>query len=84
MSETDTQTPQEQQPPPAVVDPITVYKAWCKKCGICMAFCPKHVLEPGDDGHPVAARPGDCIRCHMCELRCPDFAISVADEEDDG
>ena len=63
-------------------NPITTYPAWCKKCGICVAFCPKNVLDVGPDGGPVAARPADCIRCHMCELRCPDFAISVADEED--
>ncbi|GAB4255781.1 4Fe-4S dicluster domain-containing protein [Deferrisoma sp.] len=63
-------------------NPITVYNAWCKKCGICIAFCPKNVLERGPDGHPVPARPEDCIRCHMCELRCPDFAITVKDKED--
>lgn len=63
------------------VNPITTYPAWCKKCGICIAFCPKNVLDRGPDGHPVAARPEDCIRCHMCELRCPDFAISVANGE---
>ncbi len=62
-------------------NPITVYTAWCKKCGICIAFCPKNVLERGEGGHPVPARPEDCIRCHMCELRCPDFAITVSDEE---
>jgi len=62
-------------------NPITTYPAWCKKCGICVAFCPKQVLDTGPDGGPVPARPEDCILCHMCELRCPDFAISVADEE---
>ncbi len=24
-----------------------------------------------------AKAPGKCIACHMCELRCPDFAINV-------
>lgn len=64
-------------------NPITVYPAWCKRCGLCMAFCPKNVLEPGPDGSPHAARSQDCIRCRMCELRCPDFAISVAAENDE-
>jgi len=62
-------------------NPITTYPAWCKKCGICVAFCPTNVLDTGPDGGPVPARPEDCILCHMCELRCPDFAISVSDEE---
>ena len=69
--------------PRAAPASITVYRAWCKRCGICVAFCPKQVLEPGPDGAPVAARPGDCIRCHLCELRCPDFAISVANGEEE-
>jgi 2-oxoglutarate ferredoxin oxidoreductase subunit delta len=68
--------------PPMDANPITTYPAWCKRCGICVAFCPKNVLEAGPEGHPVPAHPEDCIRCHMCELRCPDFAISVADAED--
>ncbi|MHB8765007.1 MAG: 4Fe-4S dicluster domain-containing protein [Deferrisomatales bacterium] len=62
-------------------NPLTFYPAWCKKCGICIAFCPKSVLEAGPGGQPFAARPEDCIRCHLCELRCPDFAVSVADED---
>ncbi|GAB4261887.1 MAG: hypothetical protein Kow0092_11800 [Deferrisomatales bacterium] len=61
---------------------ITHYPAWCKRCGICIAFCPKTVFDTAPDGAPIVARPQDCIRCHMCELRCPDFALSVADEED--
>ncbi|MBI5444246.1 MAG: 4Fe-4S binding protein [Deltaproteobacteria bacterium] len=60
---------------------ITFYPAWCKKCGICAALCPKNVLETGPTGNPVAARPEDCVRCRLCELRCPDFAISVAGPE---
>jgi 2-oxoglutarate ferredoxin oxidoreductase subunit delta len=28
-------------------------------------------------GKCVAARPDDCIKCMLCELRCPDFAITV-------
>ncbi len=62
-------------------NPITVYPAWCKRCGICVEFCPKGVLEKGPDGEPLVARPEECSRCHLCELRCPDFAISVANGE---
>lgn len=61
---------------------ITLYPAWCKRCGLCIAFCPKTVFDSGPEGGPVVARPEDCIRCHMCELRCPDFAISVAGKEE--
>jgi len=43
-------------------------------------------LEIGPDRKVNAARAEDCIGCHMCELRCPDFAIQVieckADEKE--
>lgn len=67
---------------PSPENPVTFYPAWCKKCGICVALCPKNVLEAGPGGQPSAARPEECVRCHLCELRCPDFAISVADREE--
>ena len=54
---------------------------WCKGCGICVAFCPKAVLELDKKDCAVAARPEDCICCKMCELRCPDLAIEVLTEE---
>ena len=63
-------------------NPITTYPAWCKRCGICIAFCPKQVFDTGPGGEPVVARPQVCVRCHLCELRCPDFAITVEDEEE--
>ncbi|QAT48366.1 4Fe-4S dicluster domain-containing protein [Caproiciproducens sp. NJN-50] len=56
---------------------ITVNKAWCKKCGICIAFCPKQVLEKDGDGYPEPTRSEECIGCRLCEMRCPDFAMAV-------
>ncbi|HBE74057.1 MAG TPA: 4Fe-4S ferredoxin [candidate division Zixibacteria bacterium] len=61
--------------------PVYVYKPWCKSCEICVAFCPKQVLEMGEDRKPRLARPRDCIRCRQCELRCPDLAIFVCEEK---
>ncbi|HNT60005.1 MAG TPA: 4Fe-4S dicluster domain-containing protein, partial [Rectinema sp.] len=49
---------------------------YCKGCSICVALCPKKVLELKNE-KVFAARPDDCIGCRMCELRCPDFAIEV-------
>ncbi|MFP3898443.1 MAG: ferredoxin family protein [Dehalococcoidia bacterium] len=61
---------------------IEVYQAWCKKCGICVAFCPQQVLQLGPRSYPVAVYPERCTACHLCELRCPDFAIVVHEDED--
>jgi len=56
---------------------IEVYKSWCKKCGICVAFCPAGVLAQDDSGAPYAKEPDKCTGCQLCALRCPDFAINV-------
>lgn len=56
---------------------ITIFSDWCKSCGICVAFCPKEVLEMDENGRVFAKAPEKCIACHMCEIRCPDFAINV-------
>ncbi len=60
---------------------IDVFKAWCKGCGICVAFCPKGVLAQDEDGHAYAKNLDACIACLQCELRCPDFAITVITED---
>ena len=57
--------------------PLFIYKGWCKKCGICIEFCPRKVYERGEDGYPVVAQPDNCTNCRLCEYRCPDFAITV-------
>lgn len=54
-----------------------IFKNLCKSCELCVHYCPKNVLQIGPDRKVEAARPEDCIGCHMCELRCPDFAIQV-------
>ncbi len=55
----------------------TIYENWCKSCGICIALCPKNVYDTNDTGGPEISRPDDCIGCRICELHCPDFAISI-------
>lgn len=67
--------PKEKAPPKEYQHDI--YRAWCKKCGLCAAFCPKGVIELDEEGAPVIAHPERCIGCGWCELHCPDFAISV-------
>jgi 2-oxoglutarate ferredoxin oxidoreductase subunit delta len=56
---------------------VKINREWCKGCGICVAFCPKKVLEMDDDGKAVWAHPENCISCGLCELRCPDIAIEL-------
>jgi 2-oxoglutarate ferredoxin oxidoreductase subunit delta len=56
---------------------IDIYKAWCKACGICVAFCPTGVLDKDELGYPFVKDIEKCINCGWCEIRCPDFAITV-------
>ncbi len=55
----------------------TIFRDWCKACGICSAFCPKNVIGRDESGAPVIERPDQCIGCRFCELHCPDFAITI-------
>ena len=56
---------------------VIINREWCKGCGICVAFCPKEVLEINEDGKVRWAHPDKCIRCTLCELRCPDLAVEL-------
>jgi 2-oxoglutarate ferredoxin oxidoreductase subunit delta len=63
---------QEQESPPV----ITINQGWCKGCAICVEFCPKDVLAMRD-GYPEVVDLAACTRCQLCDIRCPDFAITV-------
>jgi 2-oxoglutarate ferredoxin oxidoreductase subunit delta len=56
-----------------------VRERYCKGCNICVAFCPRRVLNL-KGGKVFAEFPELCIGCRMCELRCPDFAIEVQEQ----
>jgi 2-oxoglutarate ferredoxin oxidoreductase subunit delta len=60
----------------------------CKGCGLCVAVCPKQVLEISETvnsrGYFPAyqARPEDCVKCALCCTMCPDVAITIIECED--
>ncbi len=55
----------------------------CKGCGLCVAVCPKKVLEISKEGNTKGyfpayqARPEDCVFCAICCTMCPDVAITI-------
>lgn len=61
----------------SVASKIEIYRGWCKKCGICIAFCPRQVLVSDKAGYPVVKDADRCTACDLCVDRCPDFAITV-------
>lgn len=63
---------------------LVVNRKFCKGCSICVAFCPKEVLELDDMGKIFVKEPDKCIACGQCELRCPDLAVKVTKESRGG
>lgn len=59
---------------------IFVYDKWCKACGICYEFCPVDVFASDKAGRPIVSHPEKCIACYLCEMLCPDMAITVYKE----
>jgi 2-oxoglutarate ferredoxin oxidoreductase subunit delta len=69
---------------------IEVKEDWCKGCNICIDRCPVDALEESDKLNRRGIRPpqlkkdNNCNYCRLCELICPDLAITVIpDKEDD-
>ncbi|RPH93564.1 4Fe-4S dicluster domain-containing protein [candidate division KSB1 bacterium] len=62
---------------------VEINETWCKGCRICVDLCPNNVLvmvEVPDRWEGSIARVADieaCNGCGICEVECPDFAISV-------
>ena len=62
---------------PSLRAEVVVFDNWCKGCGLCVAFCPRGVLEMNGSGKIHVVAPERCTVCHWCETHCPDFAIVV-------
>lgn len=58
------------------------FRAWCKRCGLCSALCPRGVIVQDETGAPQARYPDACTGCLFCELHCPDFAITIRERDE--
>jgi len=72
-----------------VTQEIIIDSNVCKGCHICIDQCPNDVLEVSQrrstKGYlmPIVTMIDDCIACMLCELICPDLAITVETIEDE-
>lgn len=61
----------------------TTFRGLCKGCGICIEICPVGALSWDKENTGVYNQPSikvdmdKCIMCGLCDLRCPDSAITV-------
>lgn len=60
---------------------VKVDERLCKGCRICVEFCPKKVLDLNKNEKATMIDQENCILCSLCEIRCPDFAIYLEEEE---
>ena len=56
---------------------IIINSAFCKRCGICVDFCPKQALNQDNDEIPKLTDEDNCIGCGLCKELCPDCAIDM-------
>ncbi|MBW2147372.1 MAG: 4Fe-4S binding protein [Deltaproteobacteria bacterium] len=62
---------------------------YCKGCNICIDQCPKKVFENSSKRNPKGylvpevSHAENCIGCLLCEMICPDMAITVEDFDDE-
>ncbi len=74
-------------PPKKRIPKITLDDRFCKGCNLCMQVCPHRLFVPGEKrsraGYrmPEVVRAEECSRCLLCEMTCPDLALTVHPEE---
>ena len=66
---------------------VMVNTALCKGCALCVAACPKKLIELDKSklnakGYHAAicADEAACTACAICAILCPDSAITIAKE----
>jgi 2-oxoglutarate ferredoxin oxidoreductase subunit delta len=66
------------------IEPLDIATERCKGCGLCVDFCPKHVLVldeavVNEHGyHPVRLTDARaCTSCALCARICPDTVFTV-------
>ena len=65
------------------VERIEIDRRYCKGCLLCKYVCEYEVFEQGQERSdldylmPRPAKLENCKVCRLCELNCPDMAITV-------
>ncbi len=74
-------------PKKKATEAILIDEQYCKGCFLCIAVCPKKVLARGEKrsragySMPQVENLGACISCALCEMTCPDMALTLVQEK---
>ena len=66
---------------------ILIDDQFCKGCNLCIEVCPREVLDKGGQrsragySMPKVVSLGNCVSCFLCEMTCPDLALTVIEEK---
>ncbi len=71
---------------PEILETISleITEAWCKGCDICVKMCPQRCLALNAAHVATLTAPDACTACRLCEWLCPDFAIRVTADVEEG
>jgi glutamate synthase (NADPH/NADH) small chain len=56
---------------------LKIHEGKCSGCEICVHVCKKNCLSMDGMGNVEVVNLEACNKCMLCELLCPDFAVSV-------
>ena len=66
---------------------IIIDDQFCKGCNLCLEVCPRKVFVKSSKrsragySMPQAAELEKCAVCLLCEMTCPDLALTVIEEQ---
>lgn len=64
-------------PPQAPFGEVRVDRQACTLCMACVSVCPASALFDGEDRPRLGFIEANCVQCGLCELACPEDAITL-------
>lgn len=56
---------------------LTVRRAYCKACDLCVVACPEKILAIDEVDRVYVTDIDSCVFCGVCAGRCPDFVFLI-------
>ncbi|MFW9951517.1 MAG: ferredoxin family protein [Candidatus Thorarchaeota archaeon] len=67
---------------------ILINSEQCDGCELCLAFCPKDIIEISEDKfnsrmlhYAIVVKPEDCAGCRQCERLCPTVSLYILETD---